>query len=270
MALLDKLKSQLSGQPDISTGPSQTGAVRGLLRAKTGKEIAPSAGPRQSALQEKMAERQTQIGAQQLQQKGQIQAEQIGQREADIAQRETQQQEQSQEQFANLQDSMENRTNQILAQFESGEKSLDNLKNLAELEQVGFGLRLQNKQYINQLQSEGEKVRLDDLLEFKSQMAQDILKDQENLMVDKVAFDRVISANDREFSQELANMDIDYAMSMADNSIKQEQARQVASGIGSLVQGGTQAYSAFSSKSKTDNSSGAANTTPLPSDNEVG
>ncbi len=266
MALLDKIKEQLGEAPQ-PTGGGQTQTVRELLRAKTGKAAVPGAAPRQSAIQEKMAERQTQVGMEQLGLRGRIQEEQLGQQETDITQREQQQQVQAAEQFKDIQAQMQRQTTQLLHQFESGQKSLQSNKDIADLEQLGFQTRLQNKEYIQQLQQEGQRARLDNMLEFKKQMARNILKDQQELFVNQAAFERITAANDMEFAEELSQMDLGYAMQVADNAMKAAGQRAVFTGAATAISGGLQAAAAsgvFNSNSAASpGASGAANPTPV-------
>lgn len=266
MALLDTIKQQLQsplqGQVGVAPG-GHTQTVRQLLQAKTGKAAAPSVGPRQSALQEKAAEAQTQAGQQQLGLRGRIQAEQIGQQQADIAQRTEQQAKQFQEQYQDIQDQFQRQSMQLIDQFERGQKTLKTTKDLADLEQVGFQTRLQNDQYIS-LQEVGKRNRLDNQLEFKKQLAQNVFKDQQELLVNEIAFQRILSADDREFTEELADMDLNYAMQIADNATKAASQRQVITGVGDLFSTGLKAGGAMgifdSTSTASPGASGAANT----------
>jgi hypothetical protein len=269
MALLDTIKTQLqSPQAPAGTVPGgQTQTVRQLLQAKAGKAIPSASGsPRQSALQEKTAEAQAQASSKQLGLRGQIQAEQLGQQELDITQREQQQEAQFQESWETAQANMNRQANQLLQQFESGQKTLQTTKDMADLEQLGFQLRLQNDQYINQLQDVGRRNRLDNQLEFKKQLAQNVFKDQQELMTNELAFNRMMAADDREFMNELAQMDIGYAMQVADNAAKAASAQQIALGMGGMVSGGLQAASSFgifnSNSSTSPGASGEANPQP--------
>ena len=242
MALLDKIKEQMQSpvQQPANLG-GQTDTVRGLLQAKTGKAAVPSSAPRQSSIKEKMAEQQTQLAGQDLQQQGQIQAAQIGEREADIEQRTLQQEQQFQDNLKNLQSDFNRRSNSMLQQFESGQKRLDNQKDMQDLELLGFEARMQNNQYIDQLKQEGDKLRLDQGSAFKEQLARSVFSDNVQLLQDQLAFKTIVDADDRQFQKEMSDMDIDYAMEMADNAMKSTSARQVTQGVGGLVTAGTQA-----------------------------
>lgn len=254
MSLLDKIKQQMQApvQQPANLG-DQTGTVRKLLQAKTGKAMQPATGPRQSSIKEKLAEQQTQLASKDLQQKGQIQAAQIGEREADIEQRALQQEQNYQQNMRKIQDDFKRNSNSILNQFESGMKRLDNSRDIADLEQLAFASRLSNDKYIDKLQSEGQRMRLDDATEFKKQLTRSIIKDNQALMRNTVAFNTVMDANDREFQRAMAEMDIDYAIQIGDDEIRQAATQQKFEGLGTLVKGASDYY-AFDSK-KNDSSS---------------
>lgn len=147
----------------------------------------------------------------------------------------------------------------MLQQFETGQKTLRTQQDISDLEQVGFGLRLQNDQYINQLQDIGQRQRLDDQLSFKKQLAQTVFQDQQDILQNEIAFNRMMDADDREFAEELAQMDINYAMQVADNAAKSAATRQIATGIGGTITGGLQTAKAMGIfDSNSDASTGAS------------
>lgn len=237
MALLDSLRERLQAQPTPTPAGSGVETVRKLIQAGTGKQAAPTTAPRQSNLQELREEAATRAGQRQLNLAGQIQSEQLAQREADITQRAQQADVQFQESFKDIQNNLVQKTNQLLNQFESGQKTLDIQKNISEIEQLGFNLRLQNAQYLNQLQTAGQVARLDNELEFKKQLAQNVFRDNQQLLINDLAFQRIIEADDREFAAELAAMNTDYALEVAANALKSQNIQTTAAGAGSIVSG---------------------------------
>lgn len=267
MALLDTIKKQLGDSPESVTFGGETSKVRDLLRAKSGKAGLPTAGPRQSSLQEKVAETQAQQASKQLGVQGQLQAAQLGQQEADITQRTEQQGIQFQEQTKDIQNKFQQQSNDLLSQFERGQKSLNTNKDIQDLEQVGFQIRLQNDQYVKQLQDIGMRNRLDNSLEFKKQLAKTVFKDQQELLVNDIAFNKLIAAEDREFAAELADMNLDYAMQVADNAARASSQQSIATGIGDLATATlkTDTVKGIFNTTKDDTGAdlGAANTTKI-------
>jgi len=233
MSILDKVKQQMQApaqQPANLGGQTQT--VRGLLQAKTGKQVAPTSGPQQSSIKERMAQKATQDASKQVQQTGQIQAAQIGEREADIEQRQDQQQVEFEENLANATAQFDRQSDSIMNQFFNGQKSLQNSKDIADLEQLGFIARLDNKQYIDALQLEGQKKRLSEGQNFKLEMAKTVFADSQDFLKDDLQYRAMMDMDDRAWNENLANMDINKALEFAEAENKQANAEMMAKGTG--------------------------------------
>ena len=240
------LLDQIRGSLEKPATPEQTGAGLGqtsqlqtLLRAKTGKAAQPSSGPGISSLQEKSATRQAQLGADQLQQQGQMASSQLGAQQQDITQRQDIQKQQVAEQQKGIQQSYEQNATQLLNQLSRAGRELGTQKNVANLEQAGFNLRLSNEQYVANLKQAGAKARLDDGFSFKEQITREIFEDQTDLLKDSYAFENMIRADDRTFQKELANMDINYALDLAKNAQKAESTQAAIGGVGKTVTAAT-------------------------------
>lgn len=214
--LLDTIKKSLSGG-EAPQGPElgQTMQVQELMRGKTGRAIGPESGPRQTALGERMAASQARQGLEQVQQQGQIQGAQIEQQEADIQQREEQQ-------TAEFQQKREEQRNQLLQstlssldEFSRGERKLDNAKDIADMEQLGVMARLQNEQYITELNREGTRQRLEDMNEFSYNLAASEYDDDMKMLMDEYAFRNMMQMDDRDFEEALATINADAALNLA-------------------------------------------------------
>jgi hypothetical protein len=240
--LLDTIKNKMkSPQEQVQPELGKTQQAQRLLRAKSGKAAAPQAGPRASALKERMAAQATEAGAEELRQTGEVQAEQLEQREQDIAQREVQQQAKSEQAFKQSKQQFEQKSHNLLNELERAGKDINAREYKSNLEQLGFNMRLQNDQYLNRIKQEGQKARLDNGLEFKAQLAQEVFDNNKDILEDKISFKQLIEADDRTFTRELADMDINYAVELADKEIEGIQTRQVATGLGGAVKGGIEA-----------------------------
>lgn len=236
MSILDNVKQQMQSplQQPTSVG-GQTESIRSLLRAKSGKASVPDSGPKQSSIQEKMAEQQTKLAGQQLQQQGQIAAAQLGEQEADIQQRTEQQEATFLDRLTTMQDDLDRRSSQLLDQFSRGQKSLQSDRDLMDLEQAGFISRLQNKQYIDRLQREGQQLRLDNSLDFAAEFAKQKMGEYTNLFRDELDFKRMMDMDDREWAREVSEMDINDALDVADAAARQTSSEQMFSGVSSLI-----------------------------------
>lgn len=254
MSLLDNINQQMQGQTAPTEQAGQAlGAgqsLRSLLRAKTGKAGQAGTGAGPSSLQEKTAARQAQLGQQQLAQQGQLMGAQQAEQSADIAQRTQQQAAQQDQARQDILAQADRQTQNILNDFAQGTKRLDNAQDISDLEQVGFVARLQNQQYISQLQDVGKRNRLDSDVGFKTEIAKQAMADNQDLLNDKLAFETIMNASDRDFQKALSNIDINYAMQIANDAAKAANAQQIAKGVGTAVTAGAKAYASDAFQTK--------------------
>jgi hypothetical protein len=230
-------------QPQIQDTTSQLST---LLRAKSGKAVG---GPATalSTQQEQAALAQTAQAMQPVQQAAQIQQTAQQQQARDIQQKTVQQQaEIAQSRQANKMQS-QLRTDQLLQELEQGRGKLDAAKYQANLEQIGQNLRLSNQQYIDNLQREGNKARLNDQSQFLEQLNKSIFEDNKLLLEKQLGDKSIISANDREFKIAMERMGNQMAWNIFQNELKAEQERQTATAVGGLVTAGVGAYGQYAS-----------------------
>ncbi|MCF1193253.1 hypothetical protein LRR18_16810, partial [Mangrovimonas sp. AS39] len=112
----------------------------------------------------------------------------------------------------------ERQSDNLLRDFERDSRQLDDTRTQAKTEQLGFLLRLQDKQYIDQLQMEGEKARLNTNLGFKEAAFRSQLEDNMTLFRNDQMFKKFVNSSEREFRDQLSKMDINYAMQVASNA----------------------------------------------------
>jgi hypothetical protein len=82
-------------------------------------------------------------------------------------------------------------------------------------------------------------------------MARNVLKDNQDILKNELAFRVITEADDREFQRQMSDMDIGYAMQVADSAAKAASQRQVISGAGQVIS----AVTDFASKPGAFNSS---------------
>lgn len=214
--LLDALKKNLGQVGAPEPVADETGTVQQLLSARKGIVGPASAlGPRGLSVAEAGARAGAQQELAQTSQAGQLQATQLGQ-----AAQEQQQQQQSQAaniEFQRQQNKLQSRiqTEAILRNLEQGRTALAEDKRQAGMEQVAANLRLQTDSYINQLQLEGARSRLQDDLSFDRAMKQQIASDNISLLQLKLNNQSLLDSNDRDFKKQLAQIDMDTAVQMA-------------------------------------------------------
>lgn len=247
------IQDRLSEKPDqgaLGAGPQDQGAqIQKLLQAKKGKQVS-GTGPRASSLAEQQAVTQTGQALGQIQQAGQIKGLQ------------QQQQAEAQDQAADIQaDRLQlardrfkqesaNKIENVLADFNRAKQEQNFKETAAAAEQAGILGRLSADKYVNELQLEGSRARLDDQLSFKEQMQKVIYDDMQDLYKDNLQFQTLMNADQREFNEEIAQMDIETAMRIVEQDIKAAQQTAMYSGISEMVSGGLSAAYKVSSDSK--------------------
>lgn len=233
--LLDAIRG--NSQPQKAGVTDETQKLQTLLRAKSGKAI--SSGPTLSSnLQESQAVDQTNA------QLGQV-AAQAGLQQQGLQQQQQQAQQSEQLQSAEIAqgrqfDTMQTRlkTDALLSEFERNKGQLDLNRERANVEQLGTGIRLSDKQYTDNLQREGQKSRLDDEITFKEELLRTQLGDQQEIMEKNLGNKGILEANDREFQKSLAQMGIDDAWSMFRAQQRADQQKAMWTGIGSIATAG--------------------------------
>jgi len=214
--LLDTLKKNLGqvGQPEAVA--DETGTVQQLLSARKGiVGPATALGPKGLSVAETAARGETQQQLADVGQAAQLQATQIGQ--AAQAQQQQQSQQEANLAFQRQQNKLQSRiqTESILRGLEQGRASLSEDKRQAGMEQVAANLRLQTDSYINQLQQEGYKARLQDDLSFDLALKKQIAADNISLLQLKLDNQTLLDSNDRDFKKQLAQIDMNTAIQMA-------------------------------------------------------
>ncbi len=185
---------------------------------------------------------------QQLQQAEQMQAAQV-----DQAQRQQEQQFQFQaqdqeERALNSRIEWSNQAKQLVTQFSRDNTRMDLSETKAAVEFSATLMRLSNDSYVEQLQMEGRKRRLDDEVSFKEALTEAIFNDEIDFLTDDLNFRSIINAEKREQMEWIASFDLDYAIRLAEASAAAQQATQkyqaIGEGVSAVAQGATSIYNA--------------------------
>jgi hypothetical protein len=228
-------------QPQMQDTTSQLST---LLRAKTGKAGAAPTGTT-STQQEQAAVAQTAQAMEPVKQAAATQQVAQEQQAREIVQKTQQQQAQIQQQRQANAVQTQLRTNELLQGLEQGKGRIDLARYQAGLEQVGQNLRLSNQQYIDNLQREGARARLNVDLQFKEQLARATLEDNKQLLEKQLGNKSILAASDREFSKRMAEMGLNSAWEMFRNDAKAAKDTAVFTGIGGLITTGIGAYGTY-------------------------
>jgi 2-hydroxychromene-2-carboxylate isomerase len=106
------------------------------------------------------------------------------------------------------------------------------------MEQALFGMRLSNKKYIDQLEIEGRKRRLDNAVQFKEALTETLFKEELDLLKSDIAFKRKLAGDEREFAALLESIDLDTALKLVMQESEATQIAMVAQGAKDVISGG--------------------------------
>lgn len=217
-------------------------AVESFAAAASGKAISPGEGPARSTQAEKSLATEVNRGLQNLSQD--MRMEQVG-----FAQQQKAQEDKAEldnkilsEQYVNMQESMLAKQQEILTSFVRSDRELDLNKDKAKAEQFGFNLRLSNKLYVQNLQQEAAKARLVDSTNFQEELMRSVFAEEQDLFADSLEFRRLMAADEREFNELVANIDINFALQVAAAQNEEANQRMMWEGISGVVQGGASAW----------------------------
>lgn len=236
--LLDTIRNNLATQASTQAPvEDQTAKAGRLLRAKSGKAVGPAEAA-QPNLGELAAVDQTQQQLQQVGQQAGLASQAIKQEAAGTAQE--QQIRERDIQQARKFNTIENKlkTDQILRDYEQNRGRVNLAADKAAAEQLGFNIRLQNQQYVDQLQREGKRSRLDDAAAFQEALARDIYGMDADLLKRQLGNKNILEVSDDEFKRLQGRRSADEAIASAKQGLKDQKEAQ--KGIVGVVVGGAQ------------------------------
>ena len=237
-----------AGQPSaLASLGGTTQALRRVQQAATGR--AREAGP----IQEDIVPEQ--VALQEAEQMQRVQAAQAQQVQAGLEERAAAQKQEfafglqdMDEKQVNASQDLMNKSLSILQDFQQGRARLDLGKDKARMEQALFGLRLTNKKYIDQLQVEGRKRRLDNAVQFKEALTETLFKEELDLLKSDISFKRALNADEREFQRMLSSISLDMAIKLATQEADAMNIMQMVEGTKQVVSGSLKAYDTATKK----------------------
>jgi hypothetical protein len=249
--LLETLQQNLGqGAAPVQMGQTQT--VADILRAKQGKVGGQGGAPAASSLGAQAAANQTQLMGQQQATQGQLQGQQIQQQNLDEKASYAQQSAAIESKQQTITQQAQIKADQILQEASQQGRQLTFDQDADKLEQLGFNIRLQDKQYVSNLEIQGSKQRLNDANSFNQAMVKAQFGDDYNILSSKLDFNKVMSDNENDFLSQMQNIDINVALQMAGTAAEQANQQALYGGVGGLVSGGTQAYSVYANTPSTN------------------
>jgi hypothetical protein len=245
MATLSDLLKQQTQAPQPAIG-GQTEQASNILRTKlTGQADAGETAPRQTNIAEQQVAQQEQAQAKQMESQGQILGQQQRQQAADQEQNYRIQAQQIAQQAEQKRQTASLQTHQLMQENLQGLKRLQSDKDVAAYEQVATMSRLSNQRYIHSLTSAAAKAGIDRESNFKQNYYEQVFQDDMQIFKDDIEFKKMMDMDSRSFIRETADMDLDTALKMANMATQQANAQSFYQGIGGLISGGVQAYSAY-------------------------
>jgi hypothetical protein len=141
------------------------------------------------------------------------------------------------ERQVNASQELMNRSLSILQDFEQGRAKLELGKDKARMEQALFGMRLSNKKYVDQLEIEGRKRRLDNAVQFKEALTETLFKEELDLLKSDISFKRKLAGDEREFAALLESIDLDTALRLVMQESEAANIALIAQGSKEVISG---------------------------------
>ncbi len=256
MAFLDNIQKNLMSGGNVNTqgaglGPTLSSGPQALQRlasqVKTGKAgTGQAAGDAElSNVQQQLAEQQTAAAAEQLQQAGTIAATELGQQQTAAEMQVSQQEFETEERRLNLNQQYQQSLTNLITEYEQNFAQLDARKQQAKLEQIGFLMRLADDKYTTQLQINGRRARLENEYAFKENLQRAVFDDELELLSSNLMFRQLLNMDNREWKEQMQDIDIDFAMQIALAETKAASTQAVISGVGEVVTAGAKTYKEF-------------------------
>ena len=249
-SLLQSIQDKLGQAPEQAkaTGAEQ-GAGRLLQSKLTGKATGVTA-PTTTSDAAQAAIAQTQAGLDTQAQQNQVAASQIAGQQQVQQQQAQQAQTQADLDRAAIEQRFDIEQQNLIRDLSRADRQLDTDKYRANLEQLGFMSALSDKRYIEQLTNEGRQRRFDDGLTFSEGLQEQVFADTQDLFRGDLDFKELLRADEREFAEKMADLNIDHALQIAEHDADAASTRAIYGGLGATVSGATQAYAAYDKDKK--------------------
>jgi hypothetical protein len=119
----------------------------------------------------------------------------------------------------------------IFSQFESSQDELQFHKDKARIEEVSFNLMLQDKKYARELEKIGKTRNFNDRVTYQNEMNQLVFGQNLNNLLSEMGFNRTQNAKRREYQEELAKINIDMAIEVANQVANDNNTRAQIEGV---------------------------------------
>lgn len=230
---LDAASGQAAGITAAKSGKDTGAGVPGAPAGTAGAPAASNLGAAQTAAQTTAAGQVQQVAGQQTAQA--LQTQQTG-----IIEKGQQAQAQTTQQLSNVQQDAANRASTILANLQQGQEKLSADQFREQSETAAFNIRLSSQEYVSNLQRAGQQSLLQNENNFQEEYYKSVFADSTGTLISQTALKQIADSTDRQFQQQLATIDINFAIKLATMSRTQANAGQIATGAGAVISGGSQ------------------------------
>jgi len=235
VSLLDTIRQGLRAKEEPQA-LGTTEKIRGIRRAATGRAVSPR-GPEVTTQAERQVQADIRRGLERQREAGELAAEEMEQRREGLAQREQQAEAAARMQRAEMQSQFANQAADVLGDLSRGRRELTLETQKDKLEQAGFLASFADRQYLHNLQLEGQRRRLSSDLEFQQALKRSIFASEMELMERDIDFREIMDARGRDFQRKLADIDIDTALRIASAEAQADEITARWSGVGTIAQG---------------------------------
>lgn len=242
MSDLIKKIQEVGATPTQAVGGQTERAQRLISVGQTGR-AATGRGPQRAAEGERIEDSIARAQQRQVADQSVTQLRALQQQAEAMRQDAGSQVKREQEAMLQLTEGFKQRALDFQEQLRQEEGRLDAAQRQSLLEQSAFAMRLSNEKYLHELQTTGRRERLNDAIEFKKALTEDIWREQKSLLEDRLAFEEMMALNEADFQRLLASIDLESAMTMMNDSISAANQQQMWTGIGGIISGVAQAYS---------------------------
>ncbi len=172
------------------------------------------------------------------------------------------------QQRVSLVEDYNNKIKGMMADQQMNLQKVDLQQDKSRMEQMGAMMRLSNDQYVTNLNNQATKARLDNNVAFNDALNRSVFASEYNMFDNNLQFRSMIGADDRTFERDLANINLDFAVQMAQADNKAASSQMMWSGIGSVGGAGMAAGAGALSGGGEEEEAGqpaAANQAPMQS-----
>lgn len=223
-----------------TTGEETQGTAQIAAVGQTGKALDTTGGlnTRLSSLGERLASVQALNQAKEVTKEAQLQGISLDQQQDQLQQQFQQSSTRLSEERIGMQEQFNTQLKGMMFEYKNQLKSLNLSRDKSRMEQMGFMLRMGNQEYMDKLQLEGRRARLDNAVSFNEALQQSIFADEMDLFSSSLEFRNYMYADMREAQKQLAEIDIEFALQVANADNQAASGQMMWSGVGNVLGAG--------------------------------